>query len=127
MWAPDQGSRCGLQSALQSFVSCREVIRFCVAKTGAHSALCAFVLPPSFGSGFVRQLKRSGSVLCSKDGGALSTMRYRTAPVLRFCYRASAEERWFGSVKQRRGRTQHYALSYCPRQKAVKPYLSAGA
>ena len=49
--------------------------------TGAHSALCAFVLPPSFGSAIVRQLKRSGSVLLSKDGGTLSTMRFRTAPV----------------------------------------------
>ena len=34
-------------SALLSFVSCREVTRFCDRWTGAHSALCAFVLPPS--------------------------------------------------------------------------------
>ena len=32
------------------------------------------------------------------DGGALRPMRFRTAPVLRFCYRSSVEERWFGSA-----------------------------
>ena len=37
------------------------------------------------------------------------------APWLRrLCYRSSAEEMWFGSVTDTRGRTQHFALSYCP-------------
>ena len=35
-----------LTSALQSFISCSEVNRFCERDSGAHSALCAFVLPP---------------------------------------------------------------------------------
>ena len=110
MWAPNEGTRCGLPmrapdvgsrrlcyrssaeekwfgsvtegrgrtqhyalsysprpSALLSFVSCREVVRFCDRRTGAHSALCAFVQPPSLGSAIVRQLKRSSSVLCRLD------------------------------------------------------------
>ena len=68
----------------------------------------------------------SATVLTSSHKGRLICAR-GTSPLARLCYRSSVEERWFGSAIQRRGRTQHYALSYCPRQKAVKPYLSAGA
>jgi hypothetical protein len=68
----------------------------------------------------------SAIVLTSSHKGRLICAR-GTSPLARLCYRSSVEERLFGSAIQRRGRTQHYALSYCPRQKAVEPYLSAGA
>ena len=40
----------------------------------------------------------SVNVRRGRDGGALSTMRFRTAPVPRFCNRSSAGERLYGSA-----------------------------